>query len=129
MLLSKVAELSNAVVAEVEQAVVGKGPVLRQIMATILAGGHILLEDYPGLAKTLTANSFAIALGLDFRRIQFTPDLMPATSLAATSTTATGGILSCAKGRSSPILSWPTRSTGPRPRPNPPCWKRCRSIR
>ena len=77
MLLSKVAELSNAVVAEVEQAIVGKGPVLRQIMATILAGGHILLEDYPGLAKTLTANSFAIALGLDFRRIQFTPDLLP----------------------------------------------------
>ncbi len=77
MLLSKVAELSNAVVTEVEQAVVGKGRVLRQIMATILAGGHILLEDYPGLAKTLTANSFAIALGLDFRRIQFTPDLLP----------------------------------------------------
>ncbi len=77
MLLSKVAELSSAVVTEVEQAVVGKGPVLRQIMATILAGGHILLEDYPGLAKTLTANSFAIALGLDFRRIQFTPDLLP----------------------------------------------------
>jgi MoxR-like ATPase len=48
-----------------------------QIMATILGGGHILLEDYPGLAKTLTANSFAIALGLDFKRIQFTPDLLP----------------------------------------------------
>ena len=77
MQLQKVAELSNAVVAEVEQAVVGKGPVLRKMMATILAGGHILLEDYPGLAKTLTANSFAIALGLDFRRIQFTPDLLP----------------------------------------------------
>ena len=77
MLLSKVADLSNAVVAEVEQAVVGKGSVLRQMMATILAGGHILLEDYPGLAKTLAANSFAIALGLDFRRIQFTPDLLP----------------------------------------------------
>lgn len=77
MQLQKVAQLSNAVVAEVEQAVVGKGPVLRKMMATILAGGHILLEDYPGLAKTLTANSFAIALGLDFRRIQFTPDLLP----------------------------------------------------
>ena len=52
MYLSKVADLSNAVIAEVEQAVVGKSPVLRQIMATILADGHILLEDYPGLAKT-----------------------------------------------------------------------------
>jgi MoxR-like ATPase len=45
---------------------------------TILAGGHILMEDYPGLAKTLTANSFATAVGLDFKRIQFTPDLLPA---------------------------------------------------
>jgi len=46
-------------------------------MAAILAGGHVLLEDYPGLAKTLIANSFSTALGLEFKRIQFTPDLLP----------------------------------------------------
>ncbi|MBN1992237.1 MAG: MoxR family ATPase [Anaerolineae bacterium] len=46
-------------------------------MAAVLANGHILLEDYPGLAKTLMAKSFAVALGLDFKRIQFTPDLLP----------------------------------------------------
>ncbi|MBW2092059.1 MAG: MoxR family ATPase [Deltaproteobacteria bacterium] len=46
-------------------------------MAAVLAGGHILLEDYPGLAKTLIAKSFATALGLEFKRIQFTPDLLP----------------------------------------------------
>jgi MoxR-like ATPase len=46
-------------------------------MAAVLANGHILLEDYPGLAKTLIAKSFAVALGLDFKRIQFTPDLLP----------------------------------------------------
>jgi MoxR-like ATPase len=45
--------------------------------AIIVSGGHLLLEDYPGLAKTLIANSFSIALGLDFKRIQFTPDLLP----------------------------------------------------
>lgn len=77
MQLSEVTTLAGAVIHEVEQAVVGKKKLLKQIMATILAGGHILLEDYPGLAKTLTAHSFAIALGLDFKRIQFTPDLLP----------------------------------------------------
>jgi MoxR-like ATPase len=75
--LKEVAALGASVIAEVEQAVVGKTGLMRQIMATILAGGHILLEDYPGLAKTLTANSFAVALGLKFKRIQFTPDLLP----------------------------------------------------
>jgi len=72
-----VAALGSDVVKEVEKAVVGKTELLKQLMVTILAGGHILLEDYPGLAKTLTANSFAVALGLKFKRIQFTPDLLP----------------------------------------------------
>jgi MoxR-like ATPase len=75
---NEVAERSNRVIAEVEKAVVGKRDVLEKIMAAILTGGgHVLLEDYPGLAKTLIANSFSTALGLDFKRIQFTPDLLP----------------------------------------------------
>ena len=65
------------VVEEVARAIVGKPALLHQIMATALAGGHVLLEDYPGLAKTLIAKSFASALGLEFKRIQFTPDLLP----------------------------------------------------
>jgi MoxR-like ATPase len=69
--------LGDRVVEQVERAVVGKRPLLEKIMAAILAGGHVLLEDYPGLAKTLIANSFSIALGLEFKRIQFTPDLLP----------------------------------------------------
>jgi len=77
MRLAEVTTLADAVIHEIEKAIVGKNKLLKQIMATILAGGHILLEDYPGLAKTLTANSFAIALGLNFKRIQFTPDLLP----------------------------------------------------
>ncbi len=73
-----VAAHSRAVLDEVERAVVGKKTELEKIMAAILvSGGHILLEDYPGLAKTLIANSFASALGLSFKRIQFTPDLLP----------------------------------------------------
>ena len=72
-----VAELGRRVIEEVEQAIVGKRAVLEKIMAAILAGGHVLLEDNPGLAKTLIAKSFATALGLEFKRIQFTPDLLP----------------------------------------------------
>ncbi len=72
-----VAALGQRVIAQVERVIVGKRAVLDQIMAATLAGGHVLLEDYPGLAKTLIARSFAAALGLDFRRIQFTPDLLP----------------------------------------------------
>src|SRR5512133_1855317 len=76
--IQQVAEITAQVIAEVEKAVVGKHFVLTQVMAALLAsGGHILLEDYPGLAKTLIANSFAAALGMDFNRIQFTPDLLP----------------------------------------------------
>ncbi|MGC9521721.1 MAG: AAA family ATPase [Anaerolineae bacterium] len=76
--ISDVAASSQRIIREVERAVVGKTEVLRKILAACLStGGHILLEDYPGLAKTLIANSFARALGLSFKRIQFTPDLLP----------------------------------------------------
>ncbi len=76
--IGKASELSKQVIDEVERAVVGKRSLLEMIMAAVLAGGHVLLEDYPGLGKTLIARSFASALGLDFKRIQFTPDLLPA---------------------------------------------------
>jgi MoxR-like ATPase len=75
--LNEVAALGSRVIQEVERAVIGKRAVLEKIMAATLAGGHILIEDYPGLAKTLIAKSFAVALGLEFKRIQFTPDLLP----------------------------------------------------
>lgn len=78
MEIKEVAALSSRVIQEVERAVVGKRAELEKIMAAILVpGGHVLLEDYPGLAKTLVANSFATALGMMFKRIQFTPDLLP----------------------------------------------------
>ncbi len=78
MSIEQVADLSAKVVHEVEKAVVGKRDVLERMMAAFLStGGHILLEDYPGLAKTLIANSFSTALGMHFKRIQFTPDLLP----------------------------------------------------
>jgi MoxR-like ATPase len=58
--------------------IVGKEPVLEKVMLAVLANSHILFEDYPGLAKTLLARSFAMSMGCGFSRIQFTPDLLPA---------------------------------------------------
>ncbi|MBI1744272.1 MoxR family ATPase [Candidatus Acetothermia bacterium] len=75
--LTNVAQKTQQILDEVEKAIVGKRKVLELVMMSILAGGHVLFEDFPGLAKTLTARSFATVLGLDFKRIQFTPDLLP----------------------------------------------------
>jgi len=78
------AERCAAVLDEIERAVVGKRAALTLILTTVLAGGHVLIEDLPGLGKTLIARSFAAALGLDFTRVQFTPDLLPADLLGTT---------------------------------------------
>jgi MoxR-like ATPase len=78
MPLPEVWATADRVLDRVGQAVVGKRYELSLVLAAILAGGHVLLEDYPGLGKTLAARSFAQSLGLDFRRLQFTPDLLPA---------------------------------------------------
>ncbi|WP_108252520.1 AAA family ATPase [Planctomonas deserti] len=74
----EVARLSDRVLAEVRTVVVGMESALRVALAAVLAGGHVLFEDVPGLGKTLAARSLAGALGLDFRRLQCTPDLLPA---------------------------------------------------
>ena len=75
--VAEVAEHSDRILGEVERAVVGKREALELVLLGFLADGHVLIEDFPGLAKTLTARSFAQVLDLDFARIQFTPDLMP----------------------------------------------------
>src|SRR5215213_2529517 len=70
-------ERCDAILGEVERAVVGKRDALELVLLGLLADGHVLLEDYPGLAKTLIARSFAQVTSMGFARIQFTPDLMP----------------------------------------------------
>ena len=76
--LPQVSRLAASILDEVETAVIGKRTALTMVLSGILAGGHVLLEDFPGLGKTLAARSFAQTLGLDFSRAQFTPDLLPA---------------------------------------------------
>ncbi|HEU5278567.1 MAG TPA: MoxR family ATPase [Gaiellaceae bacterium] len=75
--IEDVSRRSEQVLAEVERAVVGKHDELELVLLGFLADGHVLIEDFPGLAKTLIARSFAQAFDMDFARIQFTPDLMP----------------------------------------------------
>ena len=77
MNIQEAVETCNTILSEVNNHIIGKDTVLRNVMLCLLADGHILFEDYPGLAKTMICRSFASVLGCDFNRIQFTPDLLP----------------------------------------------------
>ncbi|MDT5071813.1 MAG: MoxR-like ATPase, partial [Mycobacterium sp.] len=74
----------ETVLDEIQRVVVGRRPALTLILTAVLARGHVLIEDLPGLGKTLIARCFAAALGLEFKRVQFTPDLLPADLLGST---------------------------------------------
>ncbi len=121
MKIAELKSLGDQIVREVERAIVGKHELLMKMMAAFLTpGGHILLEDYPGLAKTLIANSFADVLGLSFRRIQLPADII---------LTGRRISLSCAKDLCLRILSWRMKSTGRRRARSRRCWRRCRNTR
>ena len=76
-LIATVSAISNSLMNEVGKVIIGKNENLRRVTVGILSNGNMLLEDFPGLAKTLLANTFARALGCKFKRVQFTPDLLP----------------------------------------------------
>ena len=76
--VSEISMICNKLIKEVSKVVIGKENMLKFVILGILTDGHILFEDYPGLAKTLTAKTFSKAIGCKFRRVQFTPDLLPA---------------------------------------------------
>ncbi|MDG1545796.1 MAG: AAA family ATPase, partial [Candidatus Poseidoniaceae archaeon] len=76
--LQAVGAIATAISAEVQKVIIGKAHVIDNVLINILSNGNLLFEDYPGLAKTLMTNTFADALGCDFKRVQFTPDLLPA---------------------------------------------------
>ena len=120
---------ADRILAEVERAIVGKREALELVLLGILADGHVLIEDFPGLAKTLIARSFARVTGMEFSRIQFTPDLMPADMTGSSIYNQQQGDFEFGLGRSSRTCCSETRSTARRPRPRPRCSRRCRSGR
>ena len=73
-----VKQICDEIFAQMKKAVIGKIDVIEYILISLLSGGHVLLEGVPGVAKTYMANTFAKILNLEFKRIQFTPDLLPA---------------------------------------------------
>ncbi len=78
MKIEDASQTCQNIISQVKKVIVGKDPVLEKVMLAFLANSHVLFEDYPGLAKTLLARSFAMSMGCLFSRIQFTPDLLPA---------------------------------------------------
>jgi MoxR-like ATPase len=75
--VSRVSELGEKIKQKVQEVIVGKDSVIELLLVSLLAGGHVLIEDIPGVGKTMLARAFAASLGLSFKRIQFTPDLLP----------------------------------------------------
>lgn len=119
----------HAVAKQVSEIVVGKDMQIHQALVCLLAGGHLLIEDVPGVGKTTLAHALAISLGLQFNRLQFTSDLLPADVVGIS-------IFDREKMPSSsiPVLSsrrccWPMKSIAPRQKRNLPCWKRWKNAR
>ncbi len=108
---------------EVKRTIVGQDVLLERMAIGLLAGGHLLVEGVPGLAKTLAVKSLAAAIGGQFQRIQFTPDLVPADLTGTRVYHQHTGEFETSSARSSPTCCWPTRSTGPRRRCRARCWR------
>ena len=113
----------------VGRVIVGKKEAIQSVFIGLLCGGHLLIEDVPGVGKTLLAKAAARSLGCSFKRIQCTPDLLPADVTGLHYFNQKTSEFEFRPGRYWPILSWSTKSTGPCRAPNPVCWKACRSAR
>ena len=85
--VKELAEAFNSICSVVGEYIVGREHVLQRFLEALLIGGHVLVEGVPGTAKTYVAKAFAATLGLDFKRVQLTPDLLPSDILARSSTT------------------------------------------
>jgi MoxR-like ATPase len=123
------AQRIEQVVGQVGGIILGKEHQIRLAIACLIARGHLLIEDIPGVGKTMLAHALATSLGLGFKRIQFTSDLLPADISGYRFTTARPADSSFTRARSLPRSCSPTRSTGRPPRLKARCWRRWRSTR
>ena len=114
---------------QLERVIVGQRVMVDRLLIGLLTGGHILLEGVPGLAKTLAVRTLAQGLHLTFRRIQFTPDLLPADVIGTQIYNQRTGDFTIKKGPIFGIASSLMKSTARRPRCKAPCSKRCRKSR
>ncbi|MCZ7588186.1 MAG: AAA family ATPase [Gaiella sp.] len=113
--------LLEEALVEVKRVIAGQDEMLERVLVCLVAGGHLLIEGVPGLAKTLTIKTTAAVLGGSFRRIQFTPDLVPSDLVGTRVYRPDQGASRPTSGRSSATSSSPTRSTARPPR----CSRRC----
>ena len=123
------ATLMEQILFEVKRVVVGQDRFLERVMVAMLAQGHLLVEGVPGLAKTLTVKTLAQAMQGQFKRIQFTPDLVPADLVGTRIYNQKTGDFSTALGPVFTHLLWRMRSTARPPRCKVRCWRRCRNAR
>ena len=121
------------IISEIKKVIVGQDKVIEEILIALFCRGHCLLVGVPGLAKTLLISTLAGIMELNFNRVQFTPDLMPSditgTDILEEEVGSKRRSFRFVKGPSSPIFSWPMRSTGHPPRRRLPCFRPCRNIR
>ena len=106
---------------EIKRVIAGQDEMLERVLVCLVAGGHLLIEGVPGLAKTLTIKTTAAVLGGSFKRVQFTPDLVPSDLVGTRIFRPDQGASRPTSGRCSATSSSPTRSTAPRPRCSPRC--------
>ncbi len=127
--MTEITQLREKIEKNISKVIVGKLNTIELLLVALLCDGHVLIEDVPGVGKTMLARSLAISLGGQFKRLQCTPDLLP--------NDITGVSISIRLNRTlnlgpAPYLStscWWMKSTGPPPARRPPCWKLCKNAR
>ena len=126
---SRVVETIGRIRSSIEHTIRGKSEAIDKVIISLLAGGHVLIEDLPGLGKTTLAHCLARAIDCTFSRIQFTSDMLPSDIIGTS--VYNGKEFNFKHGRYLPILFWLTKSTGRRRRLNPAClksWGEARSL-
>ncbi len=117
-------EIYRRITANIEKVMRGQSAAVRKLLAGFASGGHVLLEDYPGTGKTTLAKTLALSLDAEFKRIQFTPDLLPSDILGVSIFDQKEQMFRLHKGdQSSPTSCSPMRSIGPHLERNRPCWR------